>query len=304
MVNSGRALAPDLLEVLKGLHRQRSNDRRPDHLISTDPWASYSSSSSAVDSVSGYRKSTIGVAGSASGTASATTGLPVYHQSSNTSSSNYRSMPAISSLFAQPSPMTDIPGRNPHPSSAVGGAKSSATYDPISYYHNITASSKIPVPSTKPLTPSVTDLKFTPLPFFEEKSVVTAPQPLTPKHDSRTGYHELNLNFTLTATQANEISSSRKVTPGISPGLPGAVAVPKVEFGTQLLIRFAMATFGATGDREVTEDCIPLNMNIKVNGKSVPISILPVDKRNPGVQFKMTRPLEITQFCKISPLSE
>lgn len=303
MVGRGRTLSPELLTALKDLHRRRSNDhRRPDH-TSSDPWSSYSSST--VDSVSGYRKATgYSSTVTANGSVTATTGIPTYHSSTSTAPSNYRSMPGISSLFSQPSPMSDIPGRSGHqPSSAIGGIKAAGAYDPISYYNSIPAS-KIPMPSTRsPLIPSIADLKFTSLPFFEEKSTVLAPTTLTPKHDSRTGYHELNTQFTLSTPQANEISSSRKVTPGIS-GSTGVVNAPKVEFSTQLMVRFAMATIGVTGNREVTEDCVPLNLNIKVNSKTVPVTTLALDKKNPSVQFKMTRPVEITQFCKISPHSE
>lgn len=292
MVGRGKTLSPQLLTSLKELHHRRSNDRRPD-ITSSDPWSSYSSSTA--ESVSGYRNS--GYTSTVTGNGAPAAGLPSYHPSGSTTS-DYRSMPGISSLFSQPSSMPDIPGRSSH-LSASGNMKT-PPYDPISYYNSIP--SKIPAPSPRgPVIPSVSDLKFTPLPFFEEVSSVIAPMVLAPKHDSRTGYHELNTNFTLSTPQANDISTSRKVSPGISGGLPCS---PKVEFGKQLLVRFAMATIGPTGNREVTEDCIPMNLNLKVNNKSIAITTVPIDKKNPGIQFRMTRPIEITQLCKISPQSK
>lgn len=300
LVSRGKTLDPDVLKTLQELHRQRSNDHR--HLSdypSSDHWSSYSSSSAA-ESVSGYRKTTGYASATVTGNgvssaASTSSGLPSYQSSST---SNYRSMPGISTLFSQPSSMSDIPGR-----STLGSMKSPAsTYDPISYYNSI-PTSKIPMPSSRPVIPlSVADLTLTPLPFFEEKSTIVQPVALTPKHDSRTGYHELNQSFTLSTEQANEISSSRKVFPVIAPaqGQPSS----KVEFGVQILVRFAMATLGATGNREVTEDCVPLTLSVRVNGKPVNVITLPVDKKNASVQFKMCRPVEITQSCKISPISK
>ena len=215
------------------------------------------------------------------------------HTSESSSSSNYPSMLSLN----------EINNYFSHPSALLGSSFKDQNSGPNNpkYNPSTVAANVWSVPSTMPENP-MADVVFSKLPFFEEVATLISPTnliPTTQVANSRPTLQEYTTQFTLTADQANAISTSRKLLPGTD----AYSLQPKVEFGQMLLLRFALAN-NATPDEKLVDDIFPPSLCLKINSKMTPLPpTLPVNKSShPKDAFKPARPVDITPYIKITPL--
>lgn len=98
-------------------------------------------------------------------------------------------------------------------------------------------------------------------------------------------YQEVPYSFKLSSNQASRVSLTRNVTnPQLNP--------------VQVHVRFNV--INSTGD---TDDCFPTSLGVKVNNRMVPIpTICPTNKSTTELR-KLSRPIDITPFLRLSPLA-
>lgn len=88
------------------------------------------------------------------------------------------------------------------------------------------------------------DVTFQPLPFYEVIEQLLRPTALLVNnqhsHPSSNRFHETNLNFMLTANQANSISTSRRRLASFSTSSPNSLASNQFSFDYQLQLRFCL----------------------------------------------------------------
>ena len=206
----------------------------------------------------------------------------------------------MQSMFAQSSAMNI--GRTGSSSSySHHPAAAKSTYTPTASSWNATAY----MPPVVPSIPTLSDMKFSSLPFFEEIGCVLKPSNLAPSSSinyNRGQFQEKSFPFHLKVSEANSIGMSRVLSPNLNPTAqnPG----PKIEFGCQILVRFALTCLSGPPENPsgITEDCLPPQLCLKVNQKMCQLpSNIPGPKSAGQNQTKTSRPIEITSLAKISP---
>lgn len=303
-------MTPGLIYELERLHRARVGTSG----ALTSSYVRPVASATVTGSSSGHH-------GSSSSSVSASHSSSAGHRNSSTSSNNnsrYQSMPQMfQSFFSTPSAMsigggmsgsrgsssTNYPLSSPAKSTYTPNP--SSTWNPPSYGGSGGYSHQ--GPPIPPQIPRLSDMKFTTLPFFDEMSCILKPSNLIPSNpgtNSRGQFQEISFSFHLTVSQANSIANSRVLSPNLNPTAQNLG--PKIDFGTQLLVRFALTSSclsGSSGNSSVIEDCLPPQLCLKVNSKMCTLPpALPSLKTHPGHNFKTTRPVDITTLIKISPM--
>ncbi|GFS45431.1 hypothetical protein NPIL_539371 [Nephila pilipes] len=123
------------------------------------------------------------------------------------------------------------------------------------------------------------NVRFKELPFYDILYILVHPSKLVTEAPDR--FHESTLYFTLTAQQAQDVSLSRNA---------------NGYYECQIMLRFCLSDTSSE-----QEDNFPLNVSVKVNGKSAALPN-PVPTNRPGVEPKRpSRPVNITALSKLSP---
>lgn len=112
---------------------------------------------------------------------------------------------------------------------------------------------------------------------------------LVPSSNNR-GIQESDFTFCFTPSQANDIASSKEYN-------YSTVGENKIQYTTQVQLRFCAMETSCDQD-----DLFPPSIIVKVNQKLIPLPH-PIPSNRPGVEAKRpSRPLNITNYCKLSPL--
>lgn len=135
--------------------------------------------------------------------------------------------------------------------------------------------------SIKPTNP---DVKFIPLPFYDTIDILYKPTSLQQK--TMSGFQDQSIVYHLTPSQTQLITNSRSYH-----------IRSMTEYAVQVHLRFCLNETSC-----VQEDLYPTRCKIVVNGKGIPLPGQPPPNAQNQEPRKPHRPVNITSFCRLSPM--
>lgn len=151
-----------------------------------------------------------------------------------------------------------------------------------SIYNSNTSNNSTSYSTVTTNVPVHPDVKFITLPFFRKLDELVKPTSLVQK--TLRGYQDMHVVFHLTPYQTNLINNSR------------CYIKSAMDYGVQIQLRFCLAEVSC-----VQEDNYPTRCKLVINGRGCTLPGQPPPNAQNQEPRKPHRPINITNFCRISP---